>query len=81
MAMTLQATFDGRVFVPDRPVELSVGQKVNVVVTDAPFNGQSASNTTLGQFLDQFADDPASPTDAASQHDHYLYGTPKRENP
>jgi len=24
---------------------------------------------------------PTSPGDAAAQHDHYLYGTPKRENP
>ena len=25
--------------------------------------------------------DPNSPGDAAEQHDHYLYGTPKRKNP
>ena len=39
----------------------------------------------LGRELDRLAaqspTDPNGPVDGAAQHDHYLYGTPKRENP
>ena len=29
-------------------------------------------------FVDTFGDDASLPPDAAAEHDHYLYGTPKR---
>jgi hypothetical protein len=32
----------------------------------------------LAQIASEFPDDADMPTDAAAQHDHYLYGMPKR---
>lgn len=31
----------------------------------------------LAEAVASFPSDPQTPTDAAAQHDHYLYGTPK----
>ncbi|MFO0788763.1 MAG: hypothetical protein U0805_04845 [Pirellulales bacterium] len=70
MSTSFSAHFDGRVIVPDQPVSLPVGQKLQIIVEAAP-----------GQFSDlaKFASDiPDSPGDLAAQHDHYLYGTPKK---
>ena len=73
MSTVFSGHFDGRVIVPDEPVSLPVGQKLQVrVETIAADRGQFAS---LAEFA---AELPDSPGDLSSQHDHYLYGTPKR---
>ena len=73
MSTDFSAHFDGRVIVPDEPLSLPVGEKLHVRV-------ESMSLPT-GQFanLSDFSVDlPDSPGDLSLQHDHYLYGTPKR---
>jgi hypothetical protein len=73
MAMSFSAHFDGRVIVPDQPLALPIGEKLQVRV--------ESSGVPSGQFADlaQFAADlPDSPGDLSAQHDHYLYGAPKR---
>ena len=73
MTRIIKAHFDGKVFVPDEPVELPVGQSLQIQV--------ELANGTVGPFADlvRFAADlPDAPSDLAAQHDHYLYGTPKR---
>ena len=74
--MTVTAHFDGRVFVPDEPVDLPVGTPVRIVLEPA----ETATRPLLGLLaaLQQLPDNPDAPTDGAAQHDHYLYGTPKR---
>ena len=73
MSTVFSAHFDGHVIVPDQPVSLPVGQKLQVrVETPVEQAGQFAN---LAQFS---ADLPDSPGDLSIQHDHYLYGTPKR---
>jgi len=32
---------------------------------------------SLAKLADEFPEDPTWPADGASEHDHYLYGTPK----
>jgi hypothetical protein len=73
MSMTFSAHFDGRVIVPDQPLSLPVGEKLQVRVesSSAP-SGQFAELTIFA------ADLPDSPGDLSAQHDHYLYGSPKR---
>jgi hypothetical protein len=73
MTKSINAHFDGRVIVPDEPVELPVGQSLRVYL-ELP-NGSSARFADLLQFE---ADLPDAPSDLAAQHDHYLYGSPKR---
>lgn len=78
--ITLRAKFDGRVLIPEEPVDLPVGKvlEVQVETVDEPaLHGL----TKLIEELDQLPSDPDAPTDGAEQHDHYLYGTPKRVDP
>jgi hypothetical protein len=72
MSQFISAHFDGRFIVPDEPVELPVGQPLRIqveVVAAAP---------RFAALLDFASDLPDAPADLSAQHDHYLYGTPKR---
>jgi hypothetical protein len=72
MTKSIAAHFDGKVIVPDEPVELPVGQSLRVYLE---LRNSSSAFADLLQFE---ADLPDAPTDLAAQHDHYLYGAPKR---
>jgi hypothetical protein len=77
MTKTVQATFDGKVFVPDDPVDLIVGQRVLI---DLPVNQESP--LPFKQLVEKWSKEPIDsdlPADYAAQIDHYLYGTPKRK--
>lgn len=72
MTRMITAHFDGKVIIPDEPVQLPVGQPLRLHLELAD---------TLQPFEDllRFAADlPDAPPDLAAQHDHYLYGSPKR---
>jgi hypothetical protein len=73
MTRTISAHFDGKVLVPDEPVQLPVGEPLRVHV-ELP----ASTNGKFADLLDLAADLPDAPSDLAAQHDHYLYGTPKR---
>ena len=70
---TITAHFDGKFIVPDEPVELPIGQPLLVSCEIA-----SGSPPRFADLLDLAADLPGAPADLAAQHDHYLYGSPKR---
>jgi hypothetical protein len=79
--MTVKARFDGRVFVPEWPVNLPVGYTLEIALPSQPVSPppfESAPLLELLKILDQFPENPDWPEDGAAQHDHYLYGTPKR---
>jgi hypothetical protein len=87
--MTLKAHFDGKVLVPDEPVDLPVNCALEVsvrpIVTvptpadEAPVDEKGKTSLQkLAELLSQFPQNPDWPEDGAAQHDHYLYGTPKR---
>jgi hypothetical protein len=80
MTRTIKAHFDGKVFVPDEPVDVPVGESVTVEVP-APAEPKRGTLADIADWVETLPIDPNSPGDAAAQHDHYLYGTPKRENP
>jgi hypothetical protein len=70
--------FDGKVFVSNQPVDLPPGTEVTVdLEQSAPPDSEARS--LLGWMAENPIDDSAHPTDLAHQHDHYLYGTPKKE--
>src|SRR2546425_2136124 len=67
----LKALFDGKVFIPDEPVELPVGCALEVHVR--PVAGRPSASAEgrplleLLQLLQELPDDPHAPTDGASQ--------------
>jgi hypothetical protein len=75
---TIEARFDGRVLVPEGPVDLPVGCELEIPLPAAPAPEQPKPLAELAQILDQLPMNPNWPVDGAAQHDHYLYGTPKK---
>jgi len=73
MALSIAAHFDGKVIVPDEPVELPVGEPLRVQLELA-----SRCTPPFAPLLSFAADLEDAPVDLAAQHDHYLYGSPKR---
>jgi len=78
--MTIRAKFDGRVLVPEQPVHLPIGSVVDLRVETAeqPVHAGSSTLADLVEFCEKLPSDPDAPVDGAAQHDHYLYGAPKR---
>jgi hypothetical protein len=73
MEQMISAHFDGKAIIPDEPVQLPVGQRLHVRVELA--GAEPARFADLCRFATELKD---APSDLAAQHDHYLYGCPKR---
>jgi hypothetical protein len=75
----LKAHFDGKVLVPDEPVDLPIDCVLEVQVRTLPDSSpEDRPLMNLVKLLEALPDNPNAPTDGAAQHDHYLYGLPKR---
>jgi hypothetical protein len=73
----ITARYDGKVLVPDQPINLPVGSQVEVHLRE-PHAPAPAALGKLAQIAGQFPENPALPSDGAAQHDHYLHGSPKQ---
>ena len=78
--IAFNAHFDGKVIVPEQAVDLPRNLPLVVQVetpgsVDLPV--ESAPVHALQWLADNAVDDDL-PSDLSAQHDHYLYGTPKR---
>jgi hypothetical protein len=78
--MTIRVKFDGRVLIPEGPVDLPIGKLLEMNVENAPPPDAPALGalSELVDFAQSLPSHPDAPTDGAAQHDHYLYGTAKR---
>jgi hypothetical protein len=77
--MTLHGQVRGGVIVFDPPVALPEGAEVEVQVREQPAEPSTAEAQSLYERLEPFIGAAKGlPADLAEQHDHYLYGTPKR---
>jgi len=76
---TLKVHYDGRVLVPDEPVDLPLNRPLELSVlspgkpSDAP-----AALDKLAALAKNHPAQASHPADLAAQHDHYLYGVVKR---
>jgi predicted DNA-binding antitoxin AbrB/MazE fold protein len=76
MAITVEAVYEDGVLKPTQPLPLPEHEKVTGTVQER--------QPSLAERIVALARDlppevlDAWPTDGASQHDHYLYGAPKR---
>lgn len=77
--ITVKARFDGRVLVPQSPLNLPTGCEVEISLTPtSPPVSTERPLTAVAEIAYLFPDNMDYPPDAAAQHDHYLYGMPKR---
>ena len=77
MTTTIKARFDGKVLVPEEPVDLPTGCVLDVQVTVV----EQPVKPPLMKLLEVVGPMPETgdlPRDGAAQHDHYLYGLPKK---
>lgn len=83
MTRKVHAVFDGKVFYPEEPVELEING--HYVLNIEPVKKEKSIENNRNVESDA-AFDLASLAvktgiaDLATEHDHYLYGTPKRES-
>jgi hypothetical protein len=75
---TLTAHFDGKVLIPDEPVKLPVNGALKVQVE--PVRQTPSEEKPLHRLVQLAKRFPVTdgPSDGAAQHDHYLYGLPKK---
>jgi predicted DNA-binding antitoxin AbrB/MazE fold protein len=73
MTKTLKVLFDGSVFRPSGPVDLEAGKNYTITVQLAPEDPDKDPAFDIASL----AVDTHIP-DLAEEHDHYLYGSPKR---
>jgi hypothetical protein len=86
--MTINVHYDGRAIIPDEPIDLPVGRQFKITIIEQNEEASVKSDAdvprTKGQFSDlarhvaDVTEADGIPTDLSYQHDHYLYGTPKR---
>ena len=76
MTITIDATYENGVLKPAQPLPLAEHAQVRVTVEPArPPIWERIAALTADAPQEELAKPPI---DGASQHDHYLYGTPKR---
>lgn len=76
MTQRINAIFDGKVFRPEGPVHLQANTRCVVTVQSPAGDNPSADAWEL---LGQMAGSVEAPADWSSEHNHYLYGTPKNK--
>lgn len=75
MSQTVTVVFDGQVLRPESPIALKPNQRYVITIqpepVDEPLNDGWDEIAALAGTVE-------APEDWAAEHDHYLYGTPKR---
>jgi len=81
MTLTIKATFENGVLKPKEPLALVEGTEVELLMTtptDAP-GRPKPGRPKRDPLADVIGIGQSGRTDGADQHDHYIYGTPKRQ--
>ena len=75
MAKTFEAVFDGKVFHPDGRIKLTPNKHYILVVRE---KDEKAASLNAWDILDGLTGTIEAPEDWAVEHDHYLYGVPRK---
>jgi hypothetical protein len=70
--VTVSAHFDGKVIVPDEPLDLPPNQALIVQIQAVVRNDISGDESALTWIASNAIDSDALPVDLADQHDRYL---------
>ena len=76
MYKTLTATFDGQALWPELPLDLEMNGRYVILVEPVP--ADSSDEGSVWDLLETLAGTVDAPRDWAVEHDHYLYGSPRR---
>lgn len=75
MSKQVTVIFDGNVLRPDAPLDLTPNTRYVITIQELP----EPIAGDAWDVLEAIAGTVEAPPDWSSEHDHYLYGTPKRE--
>jgi hypothetical protein len=78
--MTVNTHFDGKIIVPDEPFDLPPNHAL-IVQIERVGALEPSEESALAWIAANAVDSDALRTDLADQHDHYLYGRPKKDTP
>ncbi|MCG3199024.1 MAG: hypothetical protein GHCLOJNM_03532 [bacterium] len=78
--MTYRGHVENGVVILDEPAELPEGTEVEIAAVEAPVkdNTEKQIPTLAEQFKSWIGIANDLPSDSAANHDHYLYGTPRK---
>ncbi|AFY33032.1 hypothetical protein [Calothrix sp. PCC 7507] len=74
---TLIVTFDGQYLRPELPLNLEPNKRCIIKIESAI---ESVPDGNAGDVLEAFTGTLEAPNDWSSQHNYYLYGTPKDDS-
>jgi hypothetical protein len=77
MTKTIVAVYDGDVFRPVDPLDLEPNVKYQVPIEPMDYE-QTVGEADAWRTLANQSGTVDAPADWSSEHDHYIYGTPKR---
>jgi hypothetical protein len=69
---TVNAHFDGKVIIPDEPLDLPQNQQL-IVRIETVGKGETLEESALGWLAANAVESDPLPADLSDQHDHYLY--------
>lgn len=72
--MTVNAHFDGKVIVPDEPLDLAPNQALVIQIQSVGGEEGSTEESSLSWIAANAVDSDALPADLSDRHDQYLYG-------
>lgn len=79
--MTVSAHFDGKVIVPDEPLDLPPNQALILQIQAVAGKDVSVEESALSWIAANSVDSDALPADLADRHDRYLYGRSSGDEP
>jgi hypothetical protein len=77
--IAINANYDGKVIVPDEPVDLTPNQPLIVRIELIGAKELPVEASALEWIADNASTSGDLPSDLSQQHDHYLYGVPKKQ--